>query len=159
MIAGRAGLGQFGTVAINGTKIAANASIDANRGHAWLTKQVARMVVETEQTDAAENTCSDRRELNGDGDRVPACLRDRTGRAQRIREAADEVAGQMKRRRNGDKKRMAAARARVAKSRAGEPVVGRIPEGPHRLAEAQAHLAREIATQQAKLDRRAGLIA
>ncbi len=32
MIAGRAGLAQFGAVAIDGTKIAANASIDANRG-------------------------------------------------------------------------------------------------------------------------------
>jgi transposase len=31
MIAGRAGLARFGTVAIDGTKIAANASIDANR--------------------------------------------------------------------------------------------------------------------------------
>jgi len=38
-------------------------------------------------------------------------------------------------------------------------VVGRIPRGPHRLAEAQAHLAREIARQQAKLDRRAASIA
>jgi transposase len=31
MIAGRAGMARFGTVAIDGTKIAANASIDANR--------------------------------------------------------------------------------------------------------------------------------
>jgi hypothetical protein len=37
--------------------------------------------------------------------------------------------------------------------------VGRIPEGPHRLAEARAHLAREIAAHKAKLDRYARLIA
>ncbi len=30
-----AGLARFGTVAIDGTKIAANASIDANRGRVW----------------------------------------------------------------------------------------------------------------------------
>ncbi|MGB0964380.1 MAG: transposase, partial [Mycobacterium sp.] len=41
----------------------------------------------------------------------------------------------------------------------GEPVVGRIPNGPHRLPEARAHLAREIAAHQAKLDRYARLIA
>jgi hypothetical protein len=37
--------------------------------------------------------------------------------------------------------------------------VGRIPRGPHRLAEAQAHLDREVARQQAELDRRAAVIA
>jgi hypothetical protein len=40
MIAGRAGLARFGTVAIDGTKIAANASIDANRGQEWLAVEV-----------------------------------------------------------------------------------------------------------------------
>ena len=43
MIAGRAGLARFGTVAIDGTKIAANASIDANRGQEWLALEVDRM--------------------------------------------------------------------------------------------------------------------
>ncbi|MEV6495333.1 hypothetical protein AB0M20_42965 [Actinoplanes sp. NPDC051633] len=38
-------------------------------------------------------------------------------------------------------------------------MVGRIPDGPHRLAEAQAHLAREIAVHQAKLDRHAVILA
>ena len=38
-------------------------------------------------------------------------------------------------------------------------MVGRIPDGPHRLAEARAHLAREIAVHQAKLDRYAALVA
>ena len=38
-------------------------------------------------------------------------------------------------------------------------MVGRIPDGPHRLAEARAHLAREIAGHQAKLDRHAAIIA
>ncbi len=41
MIAERAGLARFGTVAIDGTKIAANASIDANRGKEWFDRQVA----------------------------------------------------------------------------------------------------------------------
>ena len=44
MIAARAGLGRFGTVAIDGTKIAANASIDANRGQDWFDRHVAGVV-------------------------------------------------------------------------------------------------------------------
>ncbi|WP_216363114.1 transposase, partial [Arthrobacter sp. Hiyo1] len=35
LIAARAGLARFGTIAIDGTKIPANASIDANRGREW----------------------------------------------------------------------------------------------------------------------------
>jgi transposase len=159
MIAGRAGLGQFGTVAIDGTKIAANASIDANRGHEWLSDQVTRMITEAEQADAAENSRDAGSKAKDEGDRVPAQLIERNGRAQRIREAADEVATQVKRQQKDDDDRMAAARARLVKSQAGEQMVGRIPDGPHRLAEARAHLAREAATQQAKLDRRAALLA
>lgn len=158
MIAGMAGLGHFGTVAIDGTKIAANASIDANRGHEWLSKQVTRMVAEAEQTDATENIRAAQR-AHDDSDRVPAPLMDQSSRARRIRQAVDEVAAQLKRQRINEDERDAAARARLTKSRAGEPVVGRIPDGPHRLAEARAHLAREIATQQSKLERRAALIA
>ncbi|MFZ2173077.1 MAG: transposase [Rhodococcus sp. (in: high G+C Gram-positive bacteria)] len=158
MIAGRAGLGKFGTVAIDGTKIPANASIDANRGHQWLSEQVAHMIADAEQTDTAENTRVAQRE-HRDGERVPDRLMDQSSRARRIREAADEVATQLQRQRKDEEQRDAAARARLAKSRAGEPVVGRIPDGPHRLAEARAHLAREIDTHQSKLDRRAALIA
>jgi len=47
LVAARAGLGRFGTVAIDGTKIAANASIDANRGRQWLAEQVRAMGGET----------------------------------------------------------------------------------------------------------------
>lgn len=47
---------------------------------------------------------------------------------------------------------------RRRRSEQGHPVLGRIPEGSHRLAEAQAHLAREVAIHQAKLDRYACLV-
>ena len=39
-VAATAGLARLGTVAIDGTKIPANASIDANRGREWLNQQV-----------------------------------------------------------------------------------------------------------------------
>jgi hypothetical protein len=60
-IAARSGLARFGTVAIDGTKIAANASIDANRGHDWLEQQVRDMVADAKAVDAVEDTSSRRR--------------------------------------------------------------------------------------------------
>ena len=49
MIAAEAGLARFGTVAIDGTKIAANASIDANRGRDWFERHVAGMIADAER--------------------------------------------------------------------------------------------------------------
>ena len=87
LVAGRAGLARFGTVAIDGTKIAANASIDANRGQEWLDREVASMLAEAERVDAAEDRDggTDATDVT---DRVPAQLRDRSHRSERIRAAA-----------------------------------------------------------------------
>ncbi len=158
MIAAEAGLGRFGTVAIDGTKIAANASIDANRGKDWFDRRVASMVAESEHTDQVEDTAGHGADDAGP-DRVPADLGDRTRRAERIQQAAAELRAQLQRRAHADEEREAAAIARRRRSEEGQPVVGRIPDGPHRLPEARAHLAREIAIHQAKLDRYAALIA
>jgi transposase len=159
MVAAQAGLGHFGTVAIDGTKIAANASIDANRGGEWLGEQVAAMVSEAERADAGEDATACAGRVYADSDRVPESWGDQPDRARRIRRAAEQVAEQLRREQGDDEARLAAAKARQERSEAGQPVVGRIPAGPHRLAEAQAHLAREIAMHQAKLDRRAALLA
>jgi len=152
-------LGRFGTVAIDGTKIRANASIDANRGREWFDRQVAIMLEDADRIDQTEDasTSSD----HGDErlDRVPADLGDRTRRRDRIRRAALELETETQRRAHADEERERAALARRRRSEDGQPVVGRIPNGPHRLAEARAHLAREIAIHQAKLDRYAALVA
>jgi hypothetical protein len=79
MIAGQAGLARFGTVAIDGTKIPANASIDANRGQAWFAEQAATLIAEAEHADAVENARTDQDE-NLDGDRLPSGLVDRSHR-------------------------------------------------------------------------------
>lgn len=157
LVAAQAGLARFGTVAIDGTKIAADASLDANRGQEWLERQVAEMSQDAEQTDAGEDAAA--RGSDGPDDRVPAPFGDRSGRARRIREAAVQVAAQAGRRARADQERDEGALERRRRSEAGQPVRGRIPDGPHRLAEAQAHLAREIGEHQAKLDRRAAAVA
>ena len=159
MIAARAGLGRFGTVAIDGTKIPANASIDANRGRAWFDQHVAGIVADADRADDAENAAALENPNDDQPDRIPSGLKDRTRGRERIRQAAHELAAQHQERTRAEQEREAGALERKRRSEQGQPVVGRIPEGPHRLAEAQAHLAREIAIHQAKLDRYAALIA
>lgn len=154
MIAAKAGLGQFGTVAIDGTKIAANASIDANRGQGWFAQRAVELTVQAAQVDAAEDAAAD----DDHADRVPAGLRDRSRRVERIGQAAAELAAQHCQRNQANAQREAAVVERRRRSEAGEPVVGRIPNGPHRLAEARAHLAREVSNHQAKLDRYTSLL-
>ncbi|MCM3487093.1 transposase [Kocuria rosea] len=158
MIAARAGLGRFGTVAIDGTKIAANASIDANRGQDWFDRHVAGVVAEAEEADRAEDAAARGEDGDERPDRVPAALGDRTRRRARIKQAAEELKAQQQRRTRAQAEHEAAALARRRRSEQGQSVVGRIPNGPHRLAEARAHLAREITFHQAKLDRYAALI-
>lgn len=103
LVAAGAGLARLGTVAIDGTKIPANASIDANRGEEWLQAQVRLLVIEAQRLDAAEEAAStgagsSKDTDDTDGERLPARLRDRSQRMERIRQAADDVAEQMRRR-------------------------------------------------------------
>src|SRR5688572_26146188 len=81
----RAGLASVGVVAIDGTKMAANASSDANRDFA----QIAREIL-------AEAAAIDRREdeLYGSerGDELPEQLRTREGRRRALREAKQRLA-------------------------------------------------------------------
>ena len=156
-VAAAAGLARFGTVAIDGTKIAANASRDANRQHDWLSREVNAILTQAQRVDAAEDV--EQTERPGNGPRLPAGLGDRSGRAARLAAALAEVQAQQRAQQQAEQQREATAAARLERAQAGASVIGRIPHGPHRLAEAQAHLAREVALQQAKLDRRAAVIA
>jgi transposase len=161
-IAAAAGMARFGTVAIDGTKIPANASADANRHRDWLVGEVDALLRDATQLDAtedAEHAQDPSDEGDGDGQRMPASLRDRGGRAERLRAALGEITAREHAEQQAQQQRRVSAARRLERAQAGESVVGRIPRGPHRLAEAHAHLAREVARQQAKLDRRAALIA
>jgi len=84
MIAARAGLGKFGTVAIDGTKIRANASIDANRGREWFDRHVAGIVADVDRADHDEDAAASENPVDDQPDRVPSELGDRTRRRERI---------------------------------------------------------------------------
>jgi transposase len=81
----RAGLVSVGVVAIDGTKIAANASMDANRDFGQIAREI---LAEAAETDRRED------ELYGDarGDELPEHLRTREGRRQALREAKERLA-------------------------------------------------------------------
>lgn len=78
------GLVSLGLVALDGTKVAANASKDANRTAERLEEMVQEWFDKAQSRDDAENR------LFGDerGDEVPADLRRAADRAERIRQAA-----------------------------------------------------------------------
>jgi transposase len=158
MIAARAGLAQFGTLAIDGTKIRANASIDANRGREWFHRHAAEAIADAEKIDQAEDAAA-RAAGEQQPNRLPPELGEPTNRRDRIRQAARELAAQHQRAARASEEHEAGALERLERSRQGQPVVGRIPDGPHRLPEARAHRAREIAIHQAKLERYRSLIA
>ena len=143
-LAAKAGLGRFGTIAIDGTKIAANASVDANRTEAWLREQVAIILAEAERTDAAEDA-----EFGGrPGDEPPDDFTDPDARAARIRAALAEIESE---RRASEQRRAEEAERQLA-----EITEGRKRPGGHpaevEVAALRARLERLIAAQQAKLD-------
>jgi hypothetical protein len=80
----RAGMVKVGVIAVDGTRVAANASIDANGDY----EQIARKILEeAAEIDAAED------ELHGDkrGDELPAQLTTRHGRQAWLREAKRQL--------------------------------------------------------------------
>ena len=80
-----AGLVSVGVIAIDGTRIKANASMDQNRSYRELVKQILR---EAEETDRRED------ELYGDqrGDELPEALRTPEGRRAALEEAKRRIA-------------------------------------------------------------------
>jgi len=87
VLCAKAGLVSAGTVALDGTKLAANASLGANRGYGALRREAERILEEAARVDAAEDA------LYGDarGDELPAELADPKTRRERIRRALEEI--------------------------------------------------------------------
>jgi len=144
VLAARAGLGRLGLIAVDGTKIAANASMAANRGEDRLRELARRILAEAEAADAAED------ELFGAarGDELPAELADPATRAERI---AAALAGLEAERRAAAGAEVA-ARAEAFRERQRD---GRRTGCPPALAAAELaaeQVARVRAAQQAKVE-------
>jgi transposase len=149
-LAAKAGLGRFGTIAIDGTKIAANASVDANRTEAWLRGQVESIIAEAQRTDTAEDAeFGDRR-----GDEPPGDFADPDARAEKIRAALAEIKTE---RDAAERARAERAAEQLAQVQDGRRRPGRQPVEIE-VATVRARLQRLIAAQQAKIDAHAAAV-
>ena len=83
-LAGEAGLGRVGVIAVDGTRIAANASWAANRRRSWLREQVKEAMAEAERVDTNEDA---RFGVEVNGGEVDQCWIDPATRAGRIKTA------------------------------------------------------------------------
>src|ERR671914_177596 len=83
----KAGMVRGGTVALDGTKLRANAGLSANRGYAKIRREVERMLAEADAVDAAE----DERFGDARGDELPAELADPVTRRARLERAKREL--------------------------------------------------------------------
>ncbi|MGH2950142.1 MAG: transposase [Solirubrobacteraceae bacterium] len=120
-----AGLGKLGLVALDGTKVAANAALAANRVADALDAEIDRILAEAAAVDAAEDAQfgTDRR-----GDELPEALADPRTRLARLRAAKRQLA-------TADAARQAAheehlARRAEAEAAAGRGLRGRKPTPP-----------------------------
>lgn len=112
----RSGLLRPGLIAIDGTKLTANASRDANRTAAQIAKEI---LAEAAATDAVEDAADDG--TNGDGSGGE--LRQRGGRRARLRALLDELEAEA-----ADKSYEAHMAKRAEKQAAtGKPIRGRRP--------------------------------
>jgi transposase len=144
VLCARLGMGKLGTVALDGTKIAANASKAANRTEETLRKLAAERVAAHAVTDAAED------ELFGAGrrgDEVPPEAAHPASRGERIRRALAELeAG----REAAEAERKAQAAAYLAALDSSQPPLGP-PPAAAAVAAARARLERAEAAQRAKV--------
>jgi transposase len=140
VLCARLGMGQVGTVAIDGTKIGADAAKDANRTEDGLRRLAREMAAAHAKTDAAEDALFGKGRHGDDDPGDPSTRRERVAAAlasleeeRRARQAAER----------------AAAQQHLEAVAAGSPPPGRAPAGAE-VAAAEARVAREIAAYEDK---------
>ena len=138
-----AGMVKVGVVAIDGTKIAANASRSANRSHEWLRDQAdriaAEVVAEADATDAAEDAAAAGSE--GSDDDLPPGFATRAGRAANIAKAIEELDKQTAGHAAEDAADREAAALVLVRAET-EPMRGRVPSGVDPVVYHQARIRR-----------------
>ncbi|MFY7835233.1 MAG: transposase [Novosphingobium sp.] len=120
-----AGLIRLGLVALDGTKVKANASLDANRTASPIGEQIDRVLAEAEATDARED-----RQFGPDanGPAMPGDLKRRGQRLARLKACQEKLQAQAAAAADRQEKKIA---AREAEEKAtGRRKRGRKPKGP-----------------------------
>jgi transposase len=145
ILCARLGMGRLGLVALDGMKIAASASVSANRTLESLRKLAGELAAEHAATDAAEDALFGPRVR---GDEVPPELADPRTRSERV---AAAIAGLEAEQRAARAERDQQAQAYLDKAASGHPGAGSRPSGAD-IAAAQLLLDQAIAAQQAKVN-------
>ena len=140
VLCARLGMGQVGTVALDGTKIAGNASAGANRTEEGLRKLAAEMAARHAAADAEEDA------LFGNGKRGDDDPGDPFTRQERVAAALASLQQEREAREAAER---AAAEANLRAARAGAPGAGR-PPGGARVEAARLRLERETAAALAR---------
>jgi transposase len=143
LLCARSGMGRFGKVAIDGTKVAGNASRDAN-----VTLDRIRTIAQAEvDAGLAADTDDD---VDDDASPPPA-LRERSQRAERLARVRAELEAEQARRDRAEAAEQARAEQYLHDVVAGTNR-GRTPSRSDRVPLARARLDRARAAQQAKID-------
>ena len=163
VLAAELGMVSLGVVAFDGTKIAANASKDANRTEARLRELAAGFVATVASTDEAEDALFGQ---GSRGDELPPVVRDRTGRGGRITAALEQIearrrAAEQARRERSERDRVTGHAYEQAIRQAADtgtpPPLGPAPKTADPVVVTRARLARARAKaearQQARLER------
>jgi transposase len=127
-----AGLGRLGVVALDGTKVAANAALAANRTAQTIDQEVAAILAEAEATDAHED--AEHGELRGD--ELPPDLRNREARLKRLLAAKQRLAQEAAERAAAQQEKVDARAAKEAET--GKQKRGRKPAPPSAEVDPQA---------------------
>lgn len=139
----QAGLAQVGVVAVDGTKMGADASRKANRTEDQITAEVAAMFAAAAAADADDDRFADRGDDDGGG--VPPDLADRSARGARLDAALRHLEAQRAARRAEEEAARAARAAAEAEAAArGHGVTGPRPRADDPLADAEANLAAAV---------------
>lgn len=156
VVAAELGMVSLGVVAFDGTRVVANASRDANRTEARLRELAEGFVASVAETDAAEDGLfgSDVR-----GDELPAQVRDRTHRGERIAAALGQIEARRRAAEQAERERSEAGRVagrayeqaiqQAAESGAAPPL-GKPPKSADPVVVAKARLDRALAKARAR---------
>jgi transposase len=142
VLCARLGMGEVGTVAVDGTKIAASASKDANRTEEGLRKLAREMAARHAAADAEEDG------LFGEGQRGDDDPGDPSTRRERVAAALASLEAERAAR---EAEEHAAADGHLEAARAGTPPGGR-PPGAAEVAAARLRLERETAAARARVE-------
>jgi transposase len=128
-----AGLVTVGVVALDGSKIKANAALEANRTYEYIEQEVKKMLDEADATDAEEDRLygPDKR-----GDELPDHLADRTSRRARLAACKQRLEEQAMA--EADKQQSKIEERQAQEAEAGAKKRGRKPQEPDPTPEAAA---------------------